>query len=230
MTDFELTQSLQGLHDLYGRKLELLLVVALGRSLAFGTLATVLTWGVAIALGSVFPVLPNWARKTVLWTQDFLLAFPTLLLSLAIAAIRGPSYSTLLLALSIGTLPSLLRMAATHADELSANEFALAARSLGATRIHLVLRHFLPGVSRFAAVQLPNTLVHTILAEAALSFLGVGAPIGADTLGSLLHQGREYLIEAPQISIATALPLLTCVLLLGFVSDTLSKRPQKRVL
>lgn len=223
---FNLTQGLLWGHDLFGRPLPALLALALARSLGLAFGATLATWGVAVLLGAFFPLLSARGRGVVLWLQDLLLAFPSLLLSFAVAAVRGPSTETLLLALMIGGIPSLLRFTATQAEELFARESTLAARGLGASRWHLFLTHLLPGVAVPAAAQLPNAVVHAVLAEASLSFLGIGAPIGLDTLGSLLQQGREYLIEAPHIAWSAGIPLLGTVLSLGALSDTLLRKWQ----
>ncbi|MCC7441976.1 MAG: ABC transporter permease [Bdellovibrionales bacterium] len=209
--------------DGFGRPL---LQVALRASVlsAVFALATALIASAAGAfLGSALAVTPRRLRAPMLRALDFLLAFPSLILAFALAAILGPGWDTLILALCLGALPSFVRLAYLRADEVAAEDFVQASRSIGAGPLHLLLRHLGPEVLVFCRVKFASLFAHALMAEATLSFLGVGAPIGADTWGSLLIQGKDYLVEAPHVAFASGLPLVLTVAALQRISDRHSR-------
>ena len=173
------------------------------------------SWGATIALS------PRFLRNLGLRTLEGSLAFPSLIIALAWAAIRGPGWSTLLVALLMGVLPGITRLLFLRSKEILTEDYIEAAVGLGATRPRILVSYLAPELIRLAAVKFPALFAQTLLAEATLSFLGVGAPIGRDTWGSLLAQGKDYLIEAPHLAFATGLPLVLTVLALQGISERL---------
>jgi peptide/nickel transport system permease protein len=198
--------------DAFGRDLLQIVLHASFLSSAFALGCALVSIGVAASAGTLIATLPSRARFLSLRGLDLFLAFPSLLFALAWAAVRGPGWGTLLVALLLGTLPHLTRLVVTRSEELLAQEYILAARSLGASGLRVMFKHLAPAVLSLCWVALPNLFAQALLAEATLSFLGVGAPIGRDTWGSLLIQAKDYLIEAPHILLATGLPLILTVL------------------
>lgn len=176
-------------------------LAALFASLAFGSIA-----------GTTLAVAPRKARFAGLRALETLLAFPALLFSLAWAAVRGPGWGTLAFSLLLGTLPSLARLSYARTRELLSEDYVLAAQSLGASPWRVTSRHLLPGVLELCRVKAPNLFAGALMAEATLSFLGIGAPIGRDSWGTLLAQGKDYLIEAPHLAIGAGLPLVLTIL------------------
>ncbi len=198
--------------DAFGRDLLRIVLRASLLSSAFALACALISIALASAGGTAIASLPAKPRFVALRFLDLLLAFPSLLFALAWAAVRGPGWGTLLIALLLGTLPHLTRLVVTRSEELLAQEFVLAAKSLGASPLRVMRRHLAPSVLTLCWVALPNLFAQALLAEATLSFLGVGAPVGRDTWGSLLIQAKDYLIEAPHILLATGLPLIATVL------------------
>lgn len=219
----DLSRALQpgsGLHvlgfDSFGRDLLMISLQASAVSSLFALAAAFICAFGGLAVGSFMAIAPE---KTRFWFQRFLellLAFPSLLLALAWAAIRGPGWDTLVVSLLIGILPSFSRLIFSRAREVMNEDFIHAARAFGSGSAGIFFRHLVPSLSSLCVLKLPGIFAHALLAEATLSFLGVGAPIGRDTWGSLLAQGRDYLLEAPHIAFGTGVPLVLTVLALQF--------------
>lgn len=210
--------------DAFGRDLVALVLDASLTSLAFAAAAVALSCAIGILLASPIGLAPEWARFPALRLLDFLLAFPSLLLALTLAAIRGPGWDTLLLSLAIGTIPTFTRFLYVRVRELLSEEYILAARGLGAGTAGITRRHLVPALLSTCAVKAPNLFAHALLAEATLSFLGVGAPIGRNTWGSLLAQSRDYLVEAPHLVIGAGLPLVLTVLSMQVLAGNLTEK------
>jgi len=212
--------------DAFGRDLLHLTLSAASTSILFTLLALALSYSLSLVFSSVTLALPQKSRGLLLHTLEFLLGFPSILLALAVAAIRGPGIITLLISLSLGILPSLARLMILRGIEVQTLPYYEAARALGATAFRLVTRYDLPEILQLAKLKLPGYLAHTILAEASLSFLGVGAPVGHETWGSLLAQGKDYLIEAPQIAWTTGTPLFLLILWIQLKSEPIHRNSE----
>lgn len=223
-SDFKLQLSLQGSSfdswktilgfDVFGRELLLIVSRAAIASTAFALLATFLTLVLGLVLGTVLATTPSIFQSLGVRFLEFLLAFPSLLFALGWAVLYGPGWDTLIFSILIGTVPSTIRMSYVHTRELLQEEYILSSQSLGASFSWILTRHLIPSNFIFVSVKIPNLFAQALVAEATLSFLGLGAPIGADTWGSLLAQGKEYLIEAPHLSFGAGLPLVFTVLAL----------------
>ncbi|MGE0615807.1 MAG: ABC transporter permease [Bacteriovoracia bacterium] len=205
--------------DVFGRNLATLIPHSALISLIFAAFCGALSLGVSITAGCAIGLGPRWMRLLGERALDFLLAFPPLLLALGWSAVRGPGWSSLLISLLMATVPNFTRFVYVRVRELQTEPYVAAARALGANRFQIATRHLLPHILSLCAIRIPSLFAHAVLAEATLSFIGVGAPIGTDSWGTLLLQGREYLIEAPHISIAVGLPLILTVLALQRLTE-----------
>lgn len=205
--------------DAFGRDLLSTVLRASLVSTFFAASVVVLSLGAALILGASGALLPQTARFAFSRFLEIFLAFPSLIFALAFASIRGPGWDTLIFALAIGTLPSLTRLLHVRAQELLSEEYLLAARSLGASPARLAIRHLVPELFAFGRVKIPNLFSSALIAEATLSFLGIGAPIGRDTWGSLLAQGKDYLFESPHIALGVGFPLFLTVLSLQLLTE-----------
>ncbi len=205
--------------DAFGRELAQLTLYAAFNSLSFVVLAISLSVFLALLVAGITLSLSQSVQDTTLRLLDFFLAFPSLLLALSLASLWGPGETTLLASLTIGVLPSLSRLLLIRGREHRLLSHYEAAHALGASRWHLARFYDLPELFQLVRLKLPGFFSHAILAEASLSFLGVGAPVGQETWGSLLAQGKDYLIEAPQIAFVSGLPLFASVLILQIWSD-----------
>lgn len=133
--------------------------------------------------------------------MDLLLAFPGVLLAIAIIAVRGPGIGSLLAALSLLGWVTFARLARGEALRLRRRTFVDAARASGAGRGRILARHLLPHLAAPAVVQATFALGGVIVAEAGLSFLGLGVPPPAATWGGMLREGTQHLLDAPRLAL-----------------------------
>ena len=207
--------------DSFGRDMLTTLLRASGLSLLFAGFAASLGILGGMILGSLIVLLPPWGRSVCERGLEFFLSFPYLLIALGLVAVTGPGWSTLVVALLLGSLPMFTRLMLVRAKEVTHENYFLISRSNGAGHLHLMSFHLFPNLMGLASVKAPNLFAQAIMAEATLSFLGVGAPIGKDTLGALLLMGKNYLLEAPHIALTSGVPLAFTVFSLQILSSRL---------
>jgi peptide/nickel transport system permease protein len=213
--------------DAFGRSLGWSVLRGSSLSLLFGFLAVIVSSLVATAFGILSAFAHKGIRLASQQMLEFLIGIPGLVLALGVAAVNGPGWTTLLIALILGVLPSLARIIQARTRELMLEDYVQASLALGATRSGVVRRHLLRGLTPILAAKMPTLFAHCLLAEATLSFLGVGAPLGNETWGALLAQGKEYLLEAPQIAWASGIPLVLTLLAVQTLADRTSN-PRNR--
>ena len=206
--------------DAFGRDLGFTVLRASATSTLFSLATVAISSVTAGIIGAGIAMSHPWVRFFGLRFLETLLAFPSILFALGFAAIRGPGWDTLLGSLLLGALPSFSRLLYVRTTELLSEDYVLAAKALGAEKIRVLVKHLAPHLLVLCRINAPNLFAHTLLAEATLSFLGIGAPIGRDTWGSLLAQGRDYLFEMPHIALVAGIPLLLTVLSLQLLSET----------
>jgi peptide/nickel transport system permease protein len=210
--------------DAFGRDMLTTVLRASLISAAFAGAATLASFGIGVFAGTFLGIAPKWFQTPFLRVLEMILAFPYLLFALSWAAIRGPGWETLAFALLVGTLPSLTRLAYARTRELLSEEYVTAAIGMGSGPWRIMLKHLIPATSELCRVKIPNLFAGALIAEATLSFLGIGAPIGKDSWGSLLAQGKDYLIEAPHIAFCTGVPLVLTILSLQVLSGQIFRR------
>lgn len=196
-------------------------VIAVGISLVAGTLLGLLAGFYSGALDSV-----------VMRTMDMVFAFPAILLAIAILAVLGPGIANAMVAIGIVYTPIFARI--TRASVLSVREqpYILASRAVGASDLRLLARHVLPNVAGPVTVQTSISLAFAILAEAALSFLGLGVQPPEPAWGRMLAEARGFLEMAPWMGIFPGLAIFLTVMSLNFVGDGLRDAldPKQRAL
>jgi peptide/nickel transport system permease protein len=156
-------------------------------------------------------------------TVDVLLAFPGILLAIALAAILGPGLADLVIALAAIGWTGYARLVRGEILSLRERDYVQAARGLGASPARLLFRHLLPGVAAPLAVQASFGLGGIIIAEAALSFLGLGIPPPQPTWGGMLDEGRAFLLVAPHLTTVPGLAIGFSVLGFNFLGDGLAQ-------
>ena len=124
----------------------------------------------------------------------------------------------------LGTLPGMIRLVQVRAREIIQEDFMTATRALGASFPRLVMLHFTPHLWHWIRVKIPDLFAAGILAEATLTLMGLGAPVGKNTWGALILQGKDYLIEAPSIAITTCIPLFLSLLSLQILLRDFDRR------
>ncbi len=149
------------------------------------------------------------------------LSFPGILLAIAFVAFRGPGVFNLVLALSLGGWVGYARLVRGQVLAAREREFVEAARALGASDLRIVVRHILPNIIQPVIVQAAIGMAGAILAEATMSFLGLGVPPPTASWGTMLNDGRAHLFDAPHLVIFPALAVMLAVLSFNFIGDAL---------
>ncbi|MCI0348686.1 MAG: ABC transporter permease [Acidobacteriales bacterium] len=149
------------------------------------------------------------------------LSFPGILLAIAFVAFLGPGLFNLILALSIGGWVGYARLVRAQVLATREREFVEAARALGASDWRVVTRHILPNVIQPVIVQAAIGMAAAVLAEATMSFLGLGVPPPVASWGSMLNDGRSHLFDAPHLVLFPAAAVMLAVLSFNFIGDAL---------
>lgn len=183
--------------------------------------ATMVSACVGVIVGSVAAVVGGKVEALILRCLDVLLAFPGILLAIYLAAVLPPSPWTVLAALSITGWVGFARVARTSVRAQLVREHVLAARALGASPVRVLVRHVWPEAMTPVIVQASFGLSTAILAEASLSFLGLGVPPGTPSWGALLDEGVAYLFVAPHLAIAPGVCIAAVVLAFNVLGDAL---------
>ena len=206
--------------DPFGRDLLLSTLAACGKSSLFAGVVTLISVTVGCLLGAFLSLSRGSIQFLAKRVLEGFLAFPSLLFALALASLRGPGWGTLFISLLIGVLPSWIRLVSIQLEETLGEDYVLISQSMGASHMTVFRNHLIPTLRALIRVKAPLLFSHALMAEATLSFLGIGAPIGAETWGSLLAQGKDYLIEAPHIALASGLPLILTLLSLQKLAES----------
>jgi peptide/nickel transport system permease protein len=149
------------------------------------------------------------------------LSFPGILLAIAFVAFRGPGIFNLVLALSLGGWVGYARLVRGQVLAAREREFVEAARALGASDLRIIVRHILPNIIQPVVVQSAIGMAGAILAEATMSFLGLGVPPPTASWGTMLNDGRAHLFDASHLVLFPALAVMLAVLSFNFIGDAL---------
>jgi peptide/nickel transport system permease protein len=149
------------------------------------------------------------------------LSFPGILIAIAFVAFRGPGILNLVLALSLGGWVGYARLVRAQVLAVREREFVEAARGLGASDLRIIVRHILPNIIQPVIVQAAIGMAGAILAEATMSFLGLGIPPPTASWGSMLNDARSHLFDAPHLALFPAVTVMLAVLAFNFIGDAL---------
>jgi peptide/nickel transport system permease protein len=149
------------------------------------------------------------------------LSFPGILLAIAFVAFRGPGIFNLVLALSLGGWVGYARLVRAQVLAAREKEYVEAARALGATDLRVITRHILPNIIQPVVVQAAIGMAGAILAEATMSFLGLGVPPPTASWGTMLNDGRAHLFDSPHLVLFPAAAVMLAVLSFNFIGDAL---------
>jgi peptide/nickel transport system permease protein len=190
-------------------------------SLTVGLCAPVIGLVIGGALGMLAGYFRGRFEALVVGSMDVLLAFPPLILALAVTAYLGQSVLNLTCILGVLGIPAFMRVARASTLTLARREFVIAAQALGATHARILLRELLPNVFLPLLAFFLLGVAVTIVVEGALSFLGLGVPPPISSWGSMIGEGRESLEIAPRLAFIPAATMFLTVLSFNLVGDTL---------
>ena len=173
-----------------------------------------------LAIGTISGYFGGWCDRIVnLLLINSFLSFPGILLAIAFAAFFGPGVGKVILALVITGWAGYARLARAQVLKVKELEFALAARSLGASTSRIIVRHLLPNILQPVLIQATIGMAGAILAESTLSFLGLGVLAPIPSWGAMLNDARGHLFDAPHMVTFPALAVMTAVLAFNLLGD-----------
>ncbi len=197
---------------LYGARISLAVsVTVVSASLALG-----------LAIGGLAGYVGGWVDTALTtFAMNTFLALPGILLAIALAAFLGPGFWNLVLALAIGGWAGYARLVRAQVLAVREREYVDAARALGARGVDIFFRHILPNIIQPVLVQAAIGMAGVILAEATLSFLGLGIPAPAPSWGSMINDARLHLFDSPHLVLFPAAAVAGAVLGFNFLGDAL---------
>ena len=190
-------------------------------SLLVGVVAIFIAGSIGMLLGLIAGYLGGLVNTLIMRLIDALMTFPMILLALTIAALMGGGLKNIILALGIGLIPAYTRLMCGQALSVKQNEYVIACRVMGASNSRIMLRHVAPNCFPPLIVLMTMMMGSAILAEAGLSFLGIGiSPPGA-AWGAMVSEGYRYLLTNPILSFAPGLAIMLVVFAFNMVGDGL---------
>jgi peptide/nickel transport system permease protein len=211
---------LLGFDDL-GREILPRLLAGAKVSLLVVALVTIITASVGIMLGMVSAYYGGWVDRTLMQMTVVFLAFPGILLAIAFAAVLGAGLSNLILALCITSWVGYARLTRAQVLSLRQRQHVMAAESLGASTLRIMLKHMLPLLAAPLLVEATYSMAGLVIAEASLSFLGLGIQAPNASWGAMLRDGVRYMLISPHYVLAVGLSLMTLVLAVNVLGDSL---------
>ena len=190
-------------------------------SFVVGVLATAIGATIGVSTGLLSGYLGGWVDSLIMRCYDALLAFPGIIIGIGVISVLGPSSVNVAYALALGGMPFFARLIRSSVLSEREREYVLAARCIGAGDGRIMFRHVLPNTLPPLLVQLSLAMGFAVLAEASLSFLGLGTQPPDPSWGSMLNDSRAYLREAPFYGLWPGLALTLLLVGLNFVSDAL---------
>ncbi len=200
----------------------LVAVAVVGVSLVIGSL-----------LGTVGAYVGGWLDLILVRVMDVFLAFPGILLAIALAGVMGPGLDNVVIALSVVSWVGYARLARAQVLSMKERDHVHAAVAIGATQPHIIARHLLPLIGAPLIVEASFGLASVVIGEAGLSFLGLGVQPPAASWGSMIRDGTRYMLVAPHMVVAPGAALMAVVLAINILGDRLrdwldvkSRQPQ----
>jgi peptide/nickel transport system permease protein len=207
--------------DVLGRDIVSLLLVGARSSIMVGVIAVGIGLLFGVCLGLLAAAHKGWVEELIMRVGDFTFAFPAVLSAIMLAAVAGPGMLTSIVAIGIFQIPTFVRITRGSANAIWAREFVLAARASGKGRFRITIEHVLPNVLSILIVQATIQFALAILAEAALSYLGLGTQPPQPSWGRMLNDAQSLLFQSPSLAMYPGLAIATAVLGLNLLGDGL---------
>ncbi len=190
-------------------------------SLMIGLIVVIIATIVGMTLGLIAGYYGGWTYNIIMRLIDALMSFPMILLAMVIAALLGNGMRNVIIALSVAMMPGYARLMCAQVLAVKENDYVTAGRSIGASNLRIMMRHIVPNCLPPLIVLITMQLGSVILAEAGLSFLGIGITPPTAAWGSMVNDGRQYLLTLPILSFAPGLALMLVVFGFNMVGDGL---------
>ncbi|MBI5419906.1 MAG: ABC transporter permease [Deltaproteobacteria bacterium] len=207
--------------DKLGRDLLSRLIHGSRVSVAVGLGTVGISLAIGLLTGSLSGFLGGRADHLFMRLADILMAFPGILLAIAITAVLGPSLRNVLIALSLLGWVGYARLIRAQVLKVKEMEFVQSARAVGSPPARLLLAHILPNALSPIIVEATFGIARAIVAEAGLSFLGLGIAPPAPSWGAMINEGRHFLFVAPHIAVVPGLAIMAAVMAFNFIGDGL---------
>jgi peptide/nickel transport system permease protein len=191
-------------------------------SLLVGSCVVLISLGLGLVIGAIAGYYGGAIDRFVnIVLMNAFLSFPGILIAIAFVAFRGPGIFNLVVALSLGGWVGYARLVRGQVLAAREREFVEASRALGASDLRILTRHILPNIIQPVIVQAAIGMAGAILAEATMSFLGLGVPPPTASWGTMLNDGRSHLFDAPHLVLFPAVAVMLAVLSFNFIGDAL---------
>jgi peptide/nickel transport system permease protein len=207
--------------DENGRDVMARVIFGARASLLAGIISVVIAAGAGVPAGLIAGFAGGWIDALLSRIVDAMLACPFLILAIALTAFLGPDLVNAMIAIGISTAPRFMRVARAATLEVAATDYVQAAVAIGNPAWRVALRHVAPNILPPVLVQASLSLAAAIIAEASLSFLGLGQQPPAPSWGSMLNAAQRFLTQAPWLAVFPGMAIFLCVLSFNLVGDGL---------
>jgi peptide/nickel transport system permease protein len=207
--------------DPFGRDVASLLLVGARASIVVGVVAVGIGLVIGTALGLLASARRGWVEEAIMRLADFGFAFPAILSAIMLTAVFGPGMVIAIVAIGLYNIPTFARITRASANAVWGREFVLAARACGKGNFAITLEHVLPNVLSVLIVQATIRFAIAILAEAALSYLGLGTQPPQPSWGRMLSEAQTLLFQAPRLAVFPGIAIALAVLGLNLLGDGL---------
>ena len=207
--------------DALGRDIVSLLLVGARSTIMVGIIAVGIGLTFGVCLGLTASARKGWVEELIMRMSDFTFAFPAVLSAIMLAAVVGPGMATSITAIGIFQIPIFVRVTRGSANAIWAREFVLAARASGKGSFRITIEHVLPNILSVLIVQATIQFALAILAEAALSYLGLGTQPPQPSWGRMLNDAQSLLFQSPMLAVYPGAAIAAAVLGLNLLGDGL---------
>ena len=190
-------------------------------SMMAGVVSVLIAAGIGVPAGLLAGFAGGWTDTILSRLVDAMLACPFLILAIALAAFLGPNLTDAMIAIGVSTAPRFMRVARAATLDAASNEYVEAARAVGNPAWRVAVRHILPNIVPPVLVQGTLAIAAAIIAEASLSFLGLGQQPPDPSWGSMLNAAQRFLSQAPWLAVFPGMAIFLCVLSFNLVGDGL---------
>jgi peptide/nickel transport system permease protein len=207
--------------DQFGRDIFSIIMQGAQNSITVGIVSVSIGMAFGVALGLWASAKRGWAEELIMRASDFMYAFPAILLAIMLVATLGQGAINAIVAIGIFSIPVFARLTRGAANAIWAREFILAARAAGKGKFRITIEHILPNIISVLVVQATIQFALAILAEAALSFLGLGAQPPTPSWGRMLNEARSMIFINPWLAVYPGVAIAVAVLGLNLLGDGL---------